>query len=175
MRDYQVAFPSVLFLAGAPKHPLLGACPEGSRAIGQDVASCARKAPSRSARAEPHSPHRPACSLGYARPPTFPFGIVPADARTLSALDARLGIAYDLARQQSRGASFRVGFGVGEPVADPRELASAARPGRQGRDAGILDCGQPARHRQQRRVLLVQDADGFPHRASQGGAVPHRQ
>ena len=55
------------------------------------------------------------------------------------------------------------------------ERSSAAGPDRQGRDDGILDRGQPARHRQQRRVLCLQDAHGFPHRASQGGIVPHRQ
>src|ERR1035441_4396026 len=79
--------------------------------------------------------------------------IVLTDARTLPPLDARVGSAHDLARQQSRGASLPMGFGMGGPLAYSGELASAAGGERQSRNAGLLVGGQRPHRRQQRSVL----------------------
>src|SRR5664280_882713 len=76
----------------------------------------------RSTSAERHSPHRPASSLGCARLRPIRVCIVFTDARTLPPLDAQLGSPNDHARQQSRGAALRMGSGMGEPLAHPREL-----------------------------------------------------
>src|ERR1035437_4229343 len=133
------------------------------------------RAPSRSTPPEHHSAHTATCSLGNTRLRPIRFCIVFTDARTLPPLDARLGSAHDLARQQSRGASLRMGFGMGGPLAYSGELSSAAGPERQSRDAGLLVGGQRPHRRQQRPVLRLQGAVGFPAGKAQGGALPHGQ
>src|ERR1035437_8140807 len=133
------------------------------------------RAPSRSTPPEHHSAHTATCSLGNTRLRPLRFGIVLMDARTLPPLDARQGSAHDLARQQSRGASLRMGFGMGGPLAYSGEFPSAAGPERQSCDAGLLVGGQRPHRRQQRPVLRLQSPIGFPAGKAQGRTLPHRQ